>query len=45
MANRIAASLPAPPDMRMSQRVAQRAEELGYESLWIADVGGNYDGL
>lgn len=24
----------------MSQRVAQRAEELGYESLWIADVGG-----
>src|SRR5690606_22699736 len=23
-----------------SQRVAQRAEELGYESLWIADVGG-----
>lgn len=40
MQNRIAASLPAPPDMRMSQRVAQRAEELGYESLWIADVGG-----
>jgi probable F420-dependent oxidoreductase len=40
MSNRIAASLPAPPDMKMSQRVAQRAEELGYESLWIADVGG-----
>ncbi|HEY8514464.1 MAG TPA: LLM class flavin-dependent oxidoreductase [Candidatus Binatia bacterium] len=40
MAGRIAASLPAPPDMKMSQRVAQRAEELGYESLWIADVGG-----
>jgi probable F420-dependent oxidoreductase len=40
MAKRIAASLPAPPDMKMSQRVARRAEELGYESLWIADVGG-----
>jgi probable F420-dependent oxidoreductase len=40
MDQRIAASLPAPPDMRMSQRVAQRAEDLGYESLWIADVGG-----
>jgi probable F420-dependent oxidoreductase len=40
MDQRIAASLPAPPDMRMSQRVAQRAEGLGYESLWIADVGG-----
>jgi len=26
--------------MKMSQRVARRAEELGYESLWIADVGG-----
>jgi len=26
--------------MTMSQRVARRAEELGYESLWIADVGG-----
>jgi probable F420-dependent oxidoreductase len=24
----------------MCQRVARRAEELGYESLWIADVGG-----
>lgn len=40
MAQRIAASLPAPPDVRMCQRVAQRAEDLGYESLWIADVGG-----
>lgn len=40
MTARIAASLPAPPDMKMSQRVAQRAEDLGYESLWIADVGG-----
>jgi alkanesulfonate monooxygenase SsuD/methylene tetrahydromethanopterin reductase-like flavin-dependent oxidoreductase (luciferase family) len=40
MTNRIAASLPAPPDMKTSQRVAQRAEDLGYESVWIADVGG-----
>jgi probable F420-dependent oxidoreductase len=40
MGIRIAASLPAPPDMKTSQRVARRAEELGYESLWIADVGG-----
>jgi probable F420-dependent oxidoreductase len=40
MDKRIAASLPAPPDMRSSQHVAQRAEQLGYESLWIADVGG-----
>jgi probable F420-dependent oxidoreductase len=24
----------------MCQRVARRAEDLGYESLWIADVGG-----
>ncbi|MEI8359718.1 MAG: hypothetical protein RL698_1613 [Pseudomonadota bacterium] len=39
-AKRIAASLPAPPDLAMCQRVARRAEELGYESLWIADVGG-----
>lgn len=37
---RIAASLPVPPDLPMCQRVAARAEELGYESLWIADVGG-----
>lgn len=39
-ARRIAASLPAPPDLPMCQRVAKRAEDLGYESLWIADVGG-----
>jgi probable F420-dependent oxidoreductase len=37
---RIAASLPAPPDLPACQRVARLAEELGYESLWIADVGG-----
>ena len=29
-----------PPDVPMCQRVAQRVEELGYESLWIADTGG-----
>ncbi|MBY0278344.1 LLM class flavin-dependent oxidoreductase [Candidatus Binatia bacterium] len=40
MDQRIAASLPAPPDVSTSQRVAARAEALGYESLWIADVGG-----
>jgi probable F420-dependent oxidoreductase len=40
VSNRIAASLPVPPDLPMCQRVARRAEELGYESLWIADVGG-----
>lgn len=40
MDTRIAASLPAPPDLPMCQRVAARAEDLGYESLWIADVGG-----
>lgn len=40
MRTTIAASLPVPPDLPMCQRVARRAEELGYESLWIADVGG-----
>jgi len=40
MPNPIAASLPMPPDVPMCQRVAQRVEELGYESLWIADTGG-----
>ena len=40
MATRLAASLPIPPDVPASQRAAQRAEELGYESLWIADSGG-----
>jgi probable F420-dependent oxidoreductase len=29
-----------PPDLPMCQAVARRAEEMGYESLWIADTGG-----
>jgi probable F420-dependent oxidoreductase len=40
---RIAASLPLPPDLDMSRRVAERAEALGYESLWIADTGAGPD--
>ncbi len=40
MAGRLAASLPIPPGVAASQRAARRAEELGYESLWIADSGG-----
>jgi probable F420-dependent oxidoreductase len=40
---RLAASLPIPPDLRTSQRVAQRAEALGYESIWIADTGAGPD--
>ncbi len=40
MAGKLAASLPIPPSVPASQRAARRAEELGYESLWIADSGG-----
>lgn len=40
MAEKLAASLPIPPSVPASQRAAKRAEELGYESLWIADSGG-----
>jgi len=40
MSTKIAASLPMPPDLPMCQRVARRTEEIGYESLWIADTGG-----
>ncbi len=40
MAGKLAASLPVPPSVPATQRAAQRAEELGYESLWIADSGG-----
>ncbi len=40
---RIAASLPLPPDVPFSRRVAERAEALGYESLWIADTGAGPD--
>ncbi len=39
----LAASLPIPPDLPTSQRVARRAEELGYESVWIADTGAGPD--
>lgn len=42
---RLAASLPIPPDVPTSQRVARRAEELGYESVWIADTGAGPDGF
>lgn len=40
MSGKLAASLPIPPSVPASQRAAKRAEELGYESLWIADSGG-----
>lgn len=38
-----AASLPLPPDLAMCRRVARRVEELGYESVWIADTGAGPD--
>src|SRR5438552_642100 len=37
--SRLGASLPLPPDLAMCRRVAAPAEELGYESLWVADTG------
>jgi probable F420-dependent oxidoreductase len=40
---RLGASLPLPPDLAMCRRVAERAEALGYESLWIADTGAGPD--
>jgi probable F420-dependent oxidoreductase len=40
---RLGASLPLPPDLNMCRRVAERAEPLGYESLWIADTGAGPD--
>ena len=40
---RLAASLPVPPDLAMCRRVAERAEALGYDSLWIADTGAGPD--
>src|SRR5437870_5314395 len=40
---RLAASLPLPPDLAMCRRVAERAEALGYESIWIADTGAGPD--
>jgi len=39
----IATSLPVPPNLDMCRRVAERAEALGYESLWIADTGAGPD--
>jgi len=43
MSLRLAASLPMPPDVPMCRRVAERAEALGYESVWIADTGAGPD--
>src|SRR5215468_10796650 len=40
---RLAASLPIPPDVPMSRRVAERVEALGYDSVWIADTGAGPD--
>lgn len=40
---RLGASLPLPPDLAMCRRVSERAETLGYESLWIADTGAGPD--
>jgi len=40
---RLAASLPVPPDLSACQRVAARAEALGYDSIWIADTGAGPD--
>ena len=41
--SRLGASLPLPPDLGMCRRVAERAEALGYESIWIADTGAGPD--
>src|SRR2546428_5441002 len=40
---RLGASLPLPPDLGMCRRIAERAEALGYESIWIADTGAGPD--
>src|SRR5207247_8281845 len=37
---RLGASLPLPPDLDMCRRVADLAELLGYDRLWIADTCG-----
>ena len=42
-APRLGASLPLPPDLAMCRRVAEHAELLGYESVWIADTGAGPD--
>src|SRR5438445_4379364 len=41
--SRLGASLPLPPALGMCRRVAERAEALGYESIWIADTGAGPD--
>src|SRR5262245_2787924 len=40
---KLAASLPLPPDLPACQAAARRMEELGYESVWIADTGAGPD--
>jgi probable F420-dependent oxidoreductase len=40
---RLAASLPVPPDLPACQRAARRMEELGYDSVWLADTGAGPD--
>jgi len=37
---KLALSLPIPPDVRACVDWARRAEDLGYESIWIAETGG-----
>ncbi len=37
---KLAISLPIPPDVPTCLDWARRAEELGYESIWIAETGG-----
>jgi probable F420-dependent oxidoreductase len=43
MLTRLGVSLPLPPDLAMCRRVAEHAELLGYESVWIADTGAGPD--
>src|SRR5213079_3622082 len=40
---RLGASLPLPPDLDMCRKVAEHADILGYESVWIADTGAGPD--
>src|SRR5574337_655949 len=37
---RMALSLPVPPNVPACVEWARRAEDLGYESIWIAETGG-----
>ncbi len=37
---KLALSLPVPPDVRTCVEWARRAEDLGFESIWIAETGG-----